>query len=124
MRGRMLASEGKLEASVSAFRRSAEMNPESPVTHNNWATALARMGRYEEAALRFEKVCELQPSFNQAAYFAAASFSMAGRQEDAARWARFCLDEGLARPEQFAQDGFFETLRTTKYWDAARAQPR
>ncbi len=34
------------------------------------------------------------------------------------------LDEGLARSEQFAQDGFFETLRTSKYWDAARGQPR
>ncbi len=124
LRGRTLAIEGKLDASVTAFKRAAELNPESPVTHNNWATALARMGRYEEAALRFEKVCKLQPSFNQAAYFAAASFSMAGRQEDAARWVRFCLDEGLAQPEQFAQDSFFETLRASKYWDAARGRLR
>jgi spermidine synthase len=124
LQGRILAAEGRLEAAVEAFRRAAELNAGSPITHNNWATALARMGRYEEAALRFERVCELQPSFNQAAYFAAASFSMAGRQEDAARWVRFCLDEGLARPEQFAQDGFFETLRASKYWDARKGELR
>jgi tetratricopeptide (TPR) repeat protein len=113
-----------MEEALGAFDRAAALNPDNPTTLNNRATALARLGRYAEAARGFEAVCTLEPAFKQAAFFAAASYSMAGEPGAAARWARYCLDHGLAKAAQFAQDPLFVGLRNSAFWDAARGEPR
>lgn len=117
LHGRLLVDAGRIDAAIADFEAAVALNPGSPITHNNLATALARVQRFEEAARCFEKVCELQPSFNRAAYYAAASYSMAERQADAARWARYCLELGYAKPEELALDPSMAGLRASEFWD-------
>ena len=101
-----------------------ELDAESPIYSNNLATALARLERYEEAARAFEAVCERQPRFENAAFFAAASFSMAGMVREAAKWAQFGIDEGLTPATRFATDPLFANLRDSEYWDPDRGKPK
>ena len=75
------------------------------------------MNRFAEAGESFAKVCELDPIYPSAAYFAAASFSMANRNEEAAHWVRFCIERGLAEPSQFTSGELFANLRASKHWD-------
>lgn len=124
LRGRLLADAGMMAEALVAFDAAVAINPENPTTQNNRATALARLGRYAEAARGFEAVCALQPSYQNAAFFAAASHSMADAPAAAARWARFCLDKGLAQPEAFRTDPLFANLRASAFWDGARGEPR
>lgn len=124
LRGRLQAEAGRMEEALALFDKAVAISPENPTTLNNRATALARLGRYAEAARAFEAVCALQPSYLNAAFFAAASHSMAGAPAEAARWARFCLDKGLAQPEVFRTDPLFAKLRESAFWDGARGEPR
>lgn len=123
LRGREQASAGDLEAAVASFRHASELDPGNAVFLNNLATALARLERYGEAGRAFAAVCERNPRFQNAAYFAAASFSMANELQEAAKWARYCIDEGLNSPDKFATDPFFANLRASEHWDAARNRP-
>jgi len=120
LQGREQASAGDFEAAVVSFRRACELDPGNAVFLNNLAAALARLERYGEAGRAFAAVCERNPRFQNAAYFAAASFSMANELAEAAKWARYCVDEGLSSPDKFATDPFFANLRASEYWDAAR----
>jgi tetratricopeptide (TPR) repeat protein len=124
LRGREYAASGALEEAVASFRRAVELDPESPHNHNNLATALAGLDRYEEAGREFEIVCQSDPGLQNAAYFAAASFSMAGMPADAARWAKVCIDEGFAPAQKFVTDPLFANLRSSEHWDAATSRPR
>lgn len=124
LRGRLHAEAGQMDEALALFDKAVAISPENPTTLNNRATALARLGRYAEAARAFEAVCALQPSYLNAAFFAAASHSMAGAPAEAARWARLCIDEGLAQPEVFRADPLFATLRESAFWDGARGEPR
>jgi spermidine synthase/Flp pilus assembly protein TadD len=121
--GREQADGGDLATAVASFKRATELDPGSPVYFNNMAAALASLGRYEEAGRAFEEVCERNPRFQNAAFFAAASFSMANLPQDAAKWARFCIDEGLNSPDQFTSDPVFANLRASRHWDTNRNQP-
>lgn len=124
LQGRALADAGDMPAALAAFQRAVDLSPDSPTTLNNLATALARMDRYAEAGDAFERVCALQPSYQQAAFFAAASYSMAGLTDKAAHWARVCIDQGLAEPARFREDPLFVQLRDSAHWDAATGEPR
>ncbi len=124
LQGREFASANDFDKAAASFTRAVELDPESPIYRNNLATALARLERYQEAARIFEEVCGRQPHFEGAAYSAAACFSMAGKPKEAAKWARFCIDEGLVKPSRFAHDPLFANLRGSKYWDSSRAQPK
>ncbi len=113
-----------IEQAVGEFERAVEIDAESPVHRNNLATALARLERYGEAAEHFARVCELDPDYvGRAGFFAAASYSMAGETEAAARWQRYCLERGHARPEEFRTNPFFENLRRSDHWDPALLTP-
>ncbi len=124
LKGRLAADDGSMTEALAFFEQAVALNPENPTTLNNKATALARLGRYPEAARAFEAVCALQPSYLQAAYFAAASYSKAGEPAAAARWARYCLDHELATPAQFRDDPLFDGLRDSAYWDGVRGEAR
>jgi spermidine synthase/thioredoxin-like negative regulator of GroEL len=119
MQGRMHAANGELEPARAEFAKAVELDPQSLVYRNNLATALARLERYGEAADAFAQVCELDPAYQGAAFFAAASYSMAGRNKEAAHWLRFCLERNLATKEQVLESAFFENLKSSEYWEPA-----
>ena len=117
MEGRARADAGEFAEAVEFFEQALKLDPDNAVYLNNLATALARVERYGEAGEYFARTCDLRPEHPGAAYFAAASFSMAGRTKDAAHWMRFCLERGLAEREQFETGDFFENLRASEHWD-------
>jgi len=123
LRGRLQADAGDFEGAVTAFDRAMQLDPDSPVYVNNKATALAALGRYEEAGRAFAAVCERNPRFQNAAFFAAASFSMANMPKESAAWARFSIDRELNTVDQFVTDPSFANLRASSYWDAAKNEP-
>jgi spermidine synthase/Flp pilus assembly protein TadD len=122
--GRVHASAGRGEDAVASFRTATELDAQNPAAWNNLATALAGLERYQEAGNAFEKVCSIDPRYQKAAYFAAACFSKAAMPADAARWARFCIEEGIAPATQFATDPLFAGLRSSPHWDSATGTPR
>ncbi len=118
LEGRLMADRGRHEESLEFFQRAVELDSGSAVYRNNLATALARLERYGEAGEAFAKLVELDPTYPGAAFFAAASFSMAGRTADARTWMDFCLERRLATYEQFETGEFFENLRESTDWRA------
>ena len=116
MEGRLMADRGRHEESLEFFERAAELDPGSTIYLNNLATALARLEQFSEAGDVFTRVYELDNSYPGAAYFAAASYSMAGRTVDAGQWMELCLERRLATYEQFETADFFETLRNSADW--------
>jgi tetratricopeptide (TPR) repeat protein len=119
MQGMMHAAHGELEQARAEFARAIELDPNDPqiiVNRNNLATALARLERYAEAGDEFARVSEVDPGYKSAAFFAAASYSMAGKTQEAAHWMQVCLDKGLATPEQFRDSEFFENLKASAHW--------
>jgi tetratricopeptide (TPR) repeat protein len=117
MQGRLYANRGEFEKALAEFEEAVERDPGNPVFVNNLATSLARLNRFGEAGQGFAKVCELNPTYPQAAFFAAASFSMANRNEEAAHWVRFCIERGLVEPARFTEDLLFANLRASEHWD-------
>ena len=77
MQGRAYANRGEFERALVEFEQAIELDPGNPVFLNNMATSLARLNRFGEAGEGFAKVCELDPIYPNAAFFAAASFSSA-----------------------------------------------
>jgi spermidine synthase len=116
LEGRLMADRGRHEESLEFFQRAAELDPGSTIYLNNLATALARLEQFSEAGDVFTRVYELDNSYPGAAYFAAASYSMAGRTADAGEWMELCLERRLATYEQFETGEFFETLRNSADW--------
>jgi len=116
MQGRLHASDGDFEKALRAFEEAERLSPANAVFVNNVATTLARLERNGEAGERFAQVVELDADFPDAAYFAAASFSKAGRTAEAAQWMRYCLDHGLAQRHQFETQDFFANLRASDDW--------
>jgi cytochrome c-type biogenesis protein CcmH/NrfG len=116
MQGRLYAAEGDFDRSLVAFEAAEKLSPNNAVFVNNVATSLARLERNAAAGERFARVVELDAEFPNAAYFAAASFSMAGRTQDAAHWMRYCLQHDLATLQQFEQEDFFANLRASNDW--------
>ena len=101
---------------LAAFERSVELDPTSAVFRNNVASALASLRRFGDAADAFAAVCEMNPDFPHAAFSAAASYSMAGRTDESARWVRVCVERGLAEARTFREHPFFENLRASEHW--------
>ncbi len=119
LEGRSFAEQGRFEEALAAFEKANEIDGGNPVYLNNIATSLARLKRYGEAAEYFVKACDIQPDYRGSAYFAAASFSLAGRTEEAAEWMQICLEGGFASPEQFLGESHFANLRESAHWDPA-----
>lgn len=114
--GRMAADGRNFEEASKFFRRAVELDPVHPGIRNNLATTLVRLDRYADAAVVFGEICGIQPDFPQAAFHAAACYSLSDQLEDSARWVDFCLERGLASPEQFESSGYFENLRASQHW--------
>ena len=111
-----MADRGRDEEALDFFERAAELDPGSTIYLNNLATALARLDRFSEAGDVFARVYELDNGYPGAAFFAAASYSMAGRTVEAGLWMEICIEGRLATYEQFETGEFFETLRNSADW--------
>ena len=116
LEGRLMADRGRDEEALDFFERAAELDPGSTIYLNNLATALARLDRFSEAGDVFARVYELDNGYPGAAFFAAASYSMAGRTVEAGLWMEICIEGRLATYEQFETGEFFETLRNSADW--------
>ena len=124
LNGREMATAGDLDGALSEFKRAVDIDPINPVFQYNYATTLSRLGRYEEAAKTFEEVMRLMPAAPGVPFAAASNYSLARLTDDAARWARHCIDNGLAQMSQFATDPSFANLRESDHWDAQNARLR
>jgi tetratricopeptide (TPR) repeat protein len=61
--GYALMISERMEASIEAFERVLEIDPEDAPTTVNIATCLNKLGRDEEAALKYQRAFELDPRF-------------------------------------------------------------
>ena len=120
--GLCLAEAGDFAGALARFRRAARLDPTTVSYRNNVATTLARLERYAEAGETFAAVQGSAPGFGDAAYFAAACFSLAGRTDEAARWVAVCLDEGRIDAESFLTSANFANLRESADWDEERVR--
>lgn len=57
-----LLREGKLEASVVAYRQAIEQNPQFYVAYQNLGETLGKLGRSDEAVAMYRKAVDLKPS--------------------------------------------------------------
>jgi len=82
--GTILISVGRVEEAVSLLKEAIRINPIPPNTYlRNTAIALRELGRYEEAIAYLKRAVEREPTDFLAYYGLAATYSMAGRMEEA-----------------------------------------
>lgn len=65
-RGVVLYYRGALEGALEAFRRAAELQPESAEAHNNLGLVLSRLGRQDEAVAAFQEALKTDPNMGEA----------------------------------------------------------
>jgi adenylate cyclase len=82
--GLILSSVGRAEEAVSLLKEAIRLNPIPPnVYWRTIAIALRESGRYEEAIAYLKRAVEREPNDFLAYYGLAATYSMAGRMEEA-----------------------------------------
>jgi len=118
----ILSQLGRLEESLPYARHCLELEPDSAVNLNNLATTLGRLEQFDEAADTFARTHELDPRIEGAAFFAAASYSLAGKTELSAHWVEICLEKKLGTLADFQTNSMFENLRKSPFWRESWAQ--
>jgi len=82
-KGNRLSQQGKFEDAVTAYTKSVEQNPLSPVAHYNLGIAYENLSEYEKAVSAFKKTLELNP-FNMSARLSLGNvYNRLNRWEDA-----------------------------------------
>jgi adenylate cyclase len=82
--GMILISVGRVEEAASLLKEALRLNPIPPNVYlRSIAIALRELGRYEEAIAYLKRAVEREPNDFLAYYGLAATYSMAGRMEEA-----------------------------------------
>jgi adenylate cyclase len=82
--GMILISVGRVEEAASLLKEALRLNPIPPNVYlRSIAIALRELGRYEEAIAYLKRAIEREPNDFLAYYGLAATYSMAGRMEEA-----------------------------------------
>ena len=88
------AAAGKYEEAEKSYKQAIELQPETALTHSNFALALAKMGRVDEARAEFDKASELNPQTAAVNYFnlGAILYNQGTQMEEAAAAFKKCLE--------------------------------
>ena len=114
--GQIRAENADLAGSLQALQHAVDLDPTTASFRNNLAVTLVRSGRYADAAEAFARVHDLDPLFPEAAYSAAASYSLAARPREAAAWMEVCIEKRLCDPARFLHEAHFANLRQSSAW--------
>lgn len=120
--GQIRAENADLAGSLEALQRAVDLDPTTASFRNNLAVTLVRSGRYADAAEAFARVHDLDPLFPEAAYSAAASYSLAARPREAAAWMEVCIEKRLCDPGRFLHEAHFANLRQSSVWQQERVE--
>ena len=87
-RGMMAANQGLFDAAVKEFKLAMEANPERPSTRYNFAGALLKLGRPQEALAQLEELVELDPAYTRGHVLLARVLAKGGHSDRAERHLR------------------------------------
>jgi tetratricopeptide (TPR) repeat protein len=88
MLGWLAYLEGRTGEAAQAYRRADELEPFNAKTHYHWALALAKAGRWNEAATHFRQVLAIAPNHVGACQGLAGILRQQGEPREAIRFAR------------------------------------
>jgi tetratricopeptide (TPR) repeat protein len=83
--GRICAALGRMDESIAAFERSAELSPLAPRILDNLAAELNFAGRYDEGWKVIERAAALQPDSSQIQCYRVRLLTSLGRRDEALR---------------------------------------
>ena len=88
------AAAGKYEEAEKSYKQAIELQPEVASVHSNFALALAKMGRVDEARVEFDKASELNPGGAAKNYFNLGTilYNQGTQMEDAEAAFKKCLE--------------------------------
>jgi tetratricopeptide (TPR) repeat protein len=92
LRGFRHFSAGRFDEAADAFSAAVEAKPNSPRTHVNLGTTLARTGDVDGAIAHHEKAVQLEPENRSARFSLGVLFTSTQEFEDALKHLRFLID--------------------------------
>jgi tetratricopeptide (TPR) repeat protein len=91
--GLAYAADGQVDASIAAYERTAELDPEQAKARNNIANAHFRRGEYGTALSWYEQALAIQPDYLLAQFHRGWVLRQFSRHEEAERSFRQCLEQ-------------------------------